>query len=412
MRLLLPLLGAYVGMAAPRRLDVGPASTYRTIGAAVADARYGDTVVVHAGTYREPQVVIARRIVLVGDGLPVLDGEGQHALMLVTADDVTVRGFVLRNVGTSFVEDRAALRADHVHGCSFDHNRLENAFFGIYLANVTDCRVADNVIHGLATRETEAGNGIHLWTSRRVTIEDNEISGQRDGIYFEFVHDTDVRRNLSTRNLRYGLHFMYSDGCRYVGNTFRHNGSGVAVMYTKNVVMTDNRFEDNWGPAAYGLLLKEISDPRLERNVFDHNTTGLVADGANRIVATGNEFRNNGWAVRLQASTVDGRFERNDFFGNTFDVATNSRSPSTTFAGNFWDDYRGYDLDHDGTGDVPHRPVRLFSMIVERQPASLVLLRSTFSTLLDAAERVLPSLTPDVLIDARPAMKPITGLAR
>ena len=412
MSLLLAMLGALVGTAAPHRIDVGPAAAYQTIGAAVAAARDGDTVVVHAGTYREPQIVIARRIVLVGDGWPVLDGEGQHALMLVTADDVTVRGLVLRNVGTSFVEDRAALRADHVRNCSFDHNRLDDAFFGIYLANVTDCRVAANVIHGLATRETEAGNGIHLWTSRRVMIEDNEISGQRDGIYFEFVHDTDVRGNTSTRNLRYGLHFMYSDGCRYVGNTFRHNGSGVAVMYTKNVVMTDNRFEDNWGPAAYGLLLKEISDPRLERNVFDHNTTALVADGANRIVATGNAFRNNGWAVRLQASTVDGRFERNDFFGNTFDVATNSRSPSTTFAGNFWDDYRGYDLDHDGTGDVPHRPVRLFSMIVERQPASLVLLRSTFTTLLDAAERVLPSLTPDALMDERPAMKPLTSLVR
>jgi nitrous oxidase accessory protein len=404
--LLLALLAAYVGPA-PRRLEVGPRAPYSTIAAAVAAAQDGDTVIVHAGTYREPVVTIARRIALVGDGWPVLDGEEKHALVLVTGDDVTVRGLVLRNVGTSFVEDRAALRADHVRGCSIDHNRLENAFFGIYLANVNDCRVAANVIHGSATRETEAGNGIHLWTSRRITIEDNEVSGQRDGIYFEFVHDTDVRRNTSTGNLRYGLHFMYSDGCRYVDNTFRHNGSGVAVMYTKNIQMTGNRFEDNWGPAAYGLLLKEISDPRLERNVFDHNTTALVADGANRIVASGNQFRNNGWAVRLQASTVDGRFEGNDFTGNTFDVATNSRSPSTTFAGNFWDDYHGYDLDHDGTGDVPHRPVRLFSVIVERQPASLILLRSTFATLLDAAERVLPSLTPDALVDARPAMKPV-----
>jgi nitrous oxidase accessory protein len=51
--------------------------------------------------------------------------------------------------------------------------------------------------------------------------------------------------------------------------------------------------------------------------------------------------------------------------------------------------------------------VRLFSLIVERQPASLILLRSTFATLLDAAERVLPSLTPDALVDSTPAMKRI-----
>jgi len=77
------------------------------------------------------------------------------------------------------------------------------------------------------------------------------------------VHDSDIRDNLSTGNLRYGMHFMYSDDCRYTNNVFRKNGSGVAVMFTKRVQMVGNRFEDNWGPAAYGLLLKEISDSRL-----------------------------------------------------------------------------------------------------------------------------------------------------
>ncbi|MFI5228717.1 MAG: nitrous oxide reductase family maturation protein NosD [Gemmatimonadales bacterium] len=394
-------------LGAQRRIVVSPTGALHTIAAGVAAARDGDTVVVRAGTYREPQVVVGKRIVLDGADAPVLDGQGTHGLILVTADDVTIRGLVLRNVGTSFVEDRAAIKVEHVHGCTIDHDRVENGFFGIYLADVTDCAITANVIHGAARRETEAGNGIHLWTSRRILIADNDVSGQRDGIYFEFVHDSDVRRNVSTSNLRYGLHFMYSDGCRYVGNAFVHNGSGVAVMYTKGVEMENNRFADNWGPAAYGLLLKEISDARLDGNVFTHNTTALVADGANRIVATHNQFTNNGWALRLEASTVDGRFEKNDFVANSFDVATNSRSPSTTFAGNYWDEYRGYDLNRDGTGDVPHRPVRLFSVLVERQPASLIVMRSTFATLLDVAERVLPSLTPDGLVDATPAMRRI-----
>jgi nitrous oxidase accessory protein len=288
-----------------------------------------------------------------------------------------------------------------------ERNRIENTFFGIYLANVTDCRVMYNTVRGTATRETEAGNGIHLWTSRRITIIGNQLEGLRDGIYFEFVHDSKITGNISQRNLRYGLHFMYSDGCEYVANTFRHNGSGVAVMYTKGVSMTANHFEDNRGAATYGLLLKEISDATLERNVFARNTTGLLADGANRIVAVRNQFIDNGWALRLEASTVDGEFTRNNFTGNSFDVATNSRSPSTRFAGNYWDDYRGYDLDHDGVGDVPHRPVRLFSVIVAQRPASLILMHSVFTTLLDGAERVMPSLTPETLTDPTPAMRPI-----
>lgn len=388
-------------------IDVGATQSYHTIGAAVAAAHIGDRIVVHAGLYREPAIHVDKRIALVGEGWPVLDGEGKHALVLITADDVTVRGLVLRNVGTSFVEDRAALRVSNTHGCDIGHNRVENAFFGIYLANTTDCRIADNIIHAAGTRETESGNGIHLWTSRRITIEHNVISGQRDGIYFEFVHDSDIRGNVSEGNLRYGLHFMYSDDCRYVGNTFRRNGSGVAVMYTKRVRMTANRFEDNWGAAAYGLLLKEISDATLERNVFAHNTVGLFADGANRLQAVHNDFRRNGWALRLDASTLDGRFRANNFVGNSFDVSTNSREPSTTFSGNYWDSYRGYDLNRDGVGDVPHRPVRLFSVIVEHQSPALILMRSAFVELLETAERALPSLTPNALVDSTPAMRPV-----
>ncbi|MDF2774491.1 MAG: hypothetical protein K0S86_3991, partial [Geminicoccaceae bacterium] len=159
------------------------------------------------------------------------------------------------------------------------------------------------------------------------------------------------------------------------------------------------------GSAAYGLLLKEIADPVLERNVFRGNTVGLFADGAARIHATGNRFESNGWAVKLMASTEDGRFTANEFLGNTFDVSSNSRTNSTVFDGNYWSDYQGYDLDRDGIGDVPHRPVRLFSLLVEDNEPTLILLRSLFVGLLDTAERVLPSLTPETLADARPSMR-------
>jgi len=388
-----------------RTLDVSPSGAFRTLAAAVSAAKAGDRIVVHDGIYRGPTAVVDKPLSIEGQGNPVLDGENAHGLIVVKADDVTVRGLTLRNVGTSFVEDRAAIRVDNARGCLIDDNRVENGFFGIYLANVNDCRITHNTLRANGQRETESGNGIHLWTSRRITIAGNTISGHRDGIYFEFVHDSDIRDNLSTGNLRYGMHFMYSDDCRYTNNVFRKNGSGVAVMFTKRVQMVGNRFEDNWGPAAYGLLLKEISDSRLESNHFLHNTTGLLADGANRLVATHNEFVNNGWAVKLDASTIDGRFEHNDFLGNSFDVSSNSRTQSTTFAGNYWDAYRGYDLDRNGVGDVPHRPVRLFALIVEHHQPALILMHSAFADLLDGAERVLPSLTPETLVDSTPAMR-------
>jgi nitrous oxidase accessory protein len=413
MRSLLALLAvatlATDAVAQPRgtadSVIVSPSGAVRSIGAALRLVRSGGRVIVDAGTYREPTLTLGQPVSLIGRGAPVLDGQGTHGMLLITADSVTVRGFRLAHVGSSYVEDRAAIRVTDATGCTISDNQFDDAFFGIYLASVQGCRVEGNVMHASNRTETTSGNGIHLWSSRDVIIANNRVTGFRDGIYFEFVRNTEVRGNVSAENLRYGLHFMYSDDCQYVGNTFRKNGSGVAVMYTHRVEMIANRFEQNWGAAAYGLLLKEISDARLERNVFQGNTTGLVADGANRMIADRNEFIGNGWAVKLDASTVDGRMTRNNFIANTFDIASNSREPSTVVSGNYWDAYRGYDLDRDGVGDVPFRPVRLFSMIVERHEPALLLLRSAFVELLDAAERVLPAMTPTTLADARPAMR-------
>src|SRR5205823_1456803 len=91
--------------AQQKQIDVSPSGATRTIAAAVAAATPGARIVVHAGVYDEPTIVVNKRVELVGEGAPVLNGAGTHGLILVTADDVTVRGFVLRNVGTSFVED-------------------------------------------------------------------------------------------------------------------------------------------------------------------------------------------------------------------------------------------------------------------------------------------------------------------
>jgi nitrous oxidase accessory protein len=378
-------------------------------GVALADAlrsvKTGGVVLIKPGHYIASEVIIQRPVKIYGEGFPTLDGGGKGEVLRIIADDVTVEGLTLTGTGVSYTQDRAAIRVTNVGNCRIAGNRFENNLYGIFLAKVTSCEVAGNVLRASGKTEATSGNGIHLWSSREIRIHDNRVSGFRDGIYFEFVHNTTVSRNVSEKNLRYGLHFMYSDDCEYIGNVFRNNGAGVAVMYTKRVHMVANRFEKNWGSSAYGLLLKEIADSRIERNVFEENTTGLYADGADRIHATGNDFNRNGWAVRVGGSTLNGLFTGNNFVDNTFDVTTNSQDPSTKFEGNYWNAYKGYDLDRNGIGDVPHAPVRLFAVIVEKNPQSIVLMRSALVSILDMAERAMPSLTPALFVDARPAMK-------
>ena len=389
-------------------LTAGPGGDHVTITAAVRAAAPHDTVRVLPGVYREPTLVLDRPLTLIGAPGAILDGEGERGLVRIEADSVTVEGLTLRNTGISFTEDRAAVLVDRARYCTVRALTIDDAFFGIYLANSGDCLVEGNTLVATAERETRAGNGIHLWYSTRVTIRENRITGHRDGIYFEFVEDSRIVDNESVGNVRYGLHFMFSDGCAYRRNVFTENGAGVAVMYTRDIVMAENDFSGNLGNAAFGLLLKDITDSEITGNRFRGNSVGIHAEGANRVRVEGNDFVENGWAVKIMANSEDSEVVGNNFVGNSFDVSTNSRRAYSGFDGNYWDRYRGYDRNADGIGDVPFHPVRLFSLVVAQNEPALVLQRSPMVALLDVAEQVLPLLTPESLADATPRLSPLS----
>ena len=197
---------------------------------------------------------------------------------------------------------------------------------------------------------------------------------------------------------------MFSNNDAYITNVFKNNGAGVAVMFTKNVKMFNNYFEENWGDSAYGLFLKEISDSHIIGNKFSKNTSGIHMEGTNRILIEKNIFEANGWAMKIQASCMDNEIVNNNFIGNTFDMGTNGSLVLNKFNTNYWDKYEGYDLNKDGVGDVPYHPLSLFAVLVENNPAAMLLFRSFMITLLDKSEKVLPSITPDNFIDNSPLM--------
>ena len=367
----------------------------------------GDTILVKAGHYTDTTVVIDKSLTIIGEPNTILDGEGTHQIITVKANNVTLTNLTIRNCGTSFVEDRAGIKVIESAGVRIENCRLEDNFFAIYLAQSQNCIIANNKIHSNAKTEAASGNGIHLWYSKNIEVTGNHISGHRDGMYFEFVRNGRIHDNLSEKNLRYGLHFMFSDSCQYIANHFRRNGAGVAVMYTKYVIMRSNLFENNWGSASFGLLLKDITDSEIQHNRFIKNSIGIYAENSSRIQIENNLFRENGWPLKIMANCMDNTVQLNSFIGNAFDVATNSRNNFSRFTANYWSNYNGYDIDRDGYGDVPYHPVKLFSLVVEQNPPALVLIRSMFVTLLDIAESVFPVLTPETLVDSQPLMQPI-----
>jgi len=372
---------------------------------AIDQAADGDSLVFASGIYRVNAITIRKPLTLIGIDYPVLDGEGKGNILLVAAKHVTIQGFKIINTGKSNMDDSAAIKFFDSKHCIIRDNILDQTFFGLHFSNSSNLTIINNTIHTDAIREFEVGNGIHLWKCRNSFIGNNKVSGHRDGIYLEFTTDTQVKDNFIEKNMRYGLHFMFAHDNSYIRNTFKNNGAGVAVMYTKNVLMQENRFEQNWGSSAYGILLKDISDSHVIDNVFVKNTTGIYMEGSSRIEFTGNEFKENGWALKLMASCDQNTFTGNNFIQNTFDMSSNGSVVLNTINENYWDKYEGYDLNKDQIGDVPFRPINLYSVIVEKIPAAVILWRSFMVTLLDRMEKILPTLTPDQMIDQSPQMK-------
>lgn len=386
---------------------VSPYGPLSSLNEAIELAAPGDTIEVLGGNYLESGILIQKPLTLIGIDKPLIDGNDEGFIITVRADSVTISGFDIQRTGRSYIRDYAAILVEGSTAFLIEENHLEDVFFGIYLAETEGGVIRNNFIRAYEVREASSGNGIHLWSVKNPVIEGNTIIGMRDGIYLEFADNAQIFNNISNENNRYGLHYMFSNGGSYQNNIFRRNGAGVAVMYSDYVNMSGNIFEHNWGGSAYGLLLKDIRHSKIENNRFYRNTVAIYSEGSTNVEIRGNHIELNGWAVNIKSNSFRNHFVGNNFIENSFDVRTDSPRNNNLFDGNYWSGYEGFDLNRNGIGDIPYRPVSLFSIIIERQPESIILMRSMFIRILDAAERLMPILTPKTLFDENPKMQRI-----
>ena len=410
MKVLLIILAISISIPSlAHTIVVGKNQVINTLKKGIELAGNGDTILLQKGTYREGNIVLSKPVHLIGVDYPVIDGEDKFEILTISGERIVIRGIHFSRSGYSSMNDYAAVKIIDAKYVVIENNIISDSYFAIHVANSSHSIISNNNINSKANKsEHTSGNGVHLWKCNNMVVEDNEISGHRDGIYFEFVTHSFISRNISTKNIRYGLHFMFSNNDTYMENTFSENGAGVAVMYSNKVLMMKNNFDRNWGASSYGILLKEISDSRIIHNYFFQNTVAILMEGSNRINIGMNQFHSNGWSLRMQASCSESQVHHNNFQGNTFDIATNGSLTLNSFYNNYWDKYEGYDIDRNGLGDIPYHPVSLYSMIIEQNPNSVLILRSFMVTLLDKAEKAIPSLTPENLADEKPLMKPLS----
>ena len=397
-KLLIPFLflGCLGTFAQTQTITVCPQCPIRTIAQGLAQAKENDTVIVEKGVYGENNLLIDKPLTLIG------------SILKIRADRVTVKGFRFANVAFKATEEQAAILLDKSKEFLIEDNIMAQVCFGVLLRKGRDGIVRGNDISSNAKEQYNSGNAIHLWSCKDVKILKNKAKNCRDGIYIQFSSKCYIEGNYAEGNLRYGLHFMFSDDNEYHKNKFARNGAGAAVMFSKRVKMIGNTFQDNWGPASYGLLLKELYDSELTGNTFYRNTIGINGENCTRMKYNENIFSENGWGIRIRGGCYQNDFWDNNFLNNTFDVAYDNNVNDNKFYDNYWSDYTGYDLNKDGIGDVPYRPVKLFSYISNRTPESIVLLRSLFIDIMNFSEKVAPAFTPENLVDETPRMNPFS----
>lgn len=389
-----------------RTIEVGEGKAFSSISAALHKAKAKDEILIYGKKIYKEHLVIQKPITLKGVGTPIIDGGQRGDVIKVNADNVTIEGLQIQNSARSSQVDYCGVHVKDaqfvtVRNCVFRKNQ-----FSVMFQNCKNGLIANNNISSNITYNPIMGNAVHCWKSDNMHITGNNIGHNRDGIYLEFVNNSHIDHNTVSGCARYGLHFMFSHFNVYSSNRFNHNQAGVAVMFAHNVEMINNTFEFNRGTSSYGLLIKELQYSTIKGNRFLDNTVGLLIDGGSDLNVHHNVIKNNGWGMRLISASTNDTIVHNNFLGNTFDMTTNVSYNRNNVNGNYWDKYEGYDLNKDGYGDVPFHPLSLFSMLAEQNENVLFFFHSFLMNLLDATEKVLPSITPDNYVDNYPHMNP------
>jgi nitrous oxidase accessory protein len=402
-------------------------------------ARDGDVIELASGDYNGA-IHIDRALVLTGRAGAVLDGGGAGNVVTVTAPDVTISGVTVRGSGRDVQAMNSGIFLQKTaERAKIENNRLTGNLFGVYVHGAAGSQVVRNTIEGIrGGRLNEAGNGVSLWNAPDVTIADNNFRYGRDGIF-----TISSRKDRFTGNrfeqVRFAIHYMYTNDSEVSGNVSIGNHVGYAIMYSNRLRIRDNISERD---RDHGFLFNYANYAEIEGNRVTGGPLDIVVDrgderpddergmipearrepglrsGPEKCVfiynTNYNRFRNNWFercaiGVHFTAGSEGNEITGNAFVGNRNQVkyvGTRDLDWSKGGRGNYWSDNPGFDLDGDGIADTAYRPNDLVDRVLWTAPSAKVLINSPAVQVLRWAQAQFPALYPGGVIDSRPLIAP------
>jgi len=431
------------GPAHAARLVAGPAAS--DVQAVIDTAADGDTVILegeHRGNVR-----ILRPITLEGQPGAALTGDGTGSVIVVASSGSAVRGLTIRGSGHNLERmDAGVFVEQSATGAVIEGNRLEGNLYGIYLHGAENAIVRGNTIVGIAEgRVNESGNGISVWNAPGARVEDNDIRFGRDGI-FVVTSRNNVFRGNRLSDLRFAVHYMYTNDSEISHNVSTGNTVGFALMFSHRLVVRDNVSD---GDRDRGMLLNFANASDISGNIVrgrllpaerwaspgtrrkadrehglpDDGESGAAhADGprpgpekcvfmynANKNLFRDNRFEGCEIGIHFTAGSEGNEISGNAFIDNRTQVkyvGTRLLDWSQGGRGNYWSDNPAFDLDGDGLADTAYRPNDVIDKVLWTAPQAKVLINSPAVEIIRWAQAQFPAILPGGVVDRHPLIAP------
>jgi parallel beta-helix repeat protein len=336
---------------------------YPTIQEAINNANEGDTIYVKTGTYYE-NVVVNKTVSLIGEdrNTTIIDGNYTGTVVSVTASNVKINGFTIRNSGLHCL-GRGIYISEGTRENEISYNVIVNNDDGIMLEGSSNNNIFGNDI------TNNNFDGIFFVSSNCNKVFENYIANNRCGISAWLSSCNTMSKNSITSNGGRGIELMYCSDTSLLGNSITNNcWWGIELYNSYNNIVSGNNLENHW---SEGIMLLVSSFNTIFRNIVKDNDCGigLYSESCNNVIS-GNNITNNGEraGLRLGTGSSDNMIFHNNFVNNTHqqahtDASLNLWDDGYPSGGNYWSDYAGVDEysgpnqnqpSSDGIGDTPY----------------------------------------------------------
>lgn len=216
-------------------------------------------------------------------------------------------------------------------------------------------------------KQSSRGNGIYLYNSSDIVVEQNEIAAMYDGVYAENSERLTLQGN-QVSDSRYAYHMMYAAQVEIAENRSTGNVTGLMIMTSDQVKLHHNVLEQHQANAnAAAILIYDVVEAEVYSNQIWQNRIGISVERSEAVSVHHNELLHN--FVALQMQRADGlKLEHNDFVGNVTNIWDDG-STEPVIQKNYWDTLQGLDTNGDGYSELAYESAPFFLSLIERRPS-------------------------------------------